>query len=298
MGETPHDQPLYVLALDTWTPPAVAETGAALARELERGRVLYLPRLGFALHERELRFLNPQWSSGHSKNISIDGEQARLKGAAGPPQEVEELRELVTRFRTQAGDLVARLFPAYTPHLRLARTSYRPMRLDNRASSWRKDDSRLHVDAFPSRPNRGERILRVFANVDPHGEPRVWRLGEPFENIAKRLLPRIRRPLPGSAWLLAALRITKTRRSEYDHIMLGLHDRMKSDLDYQRDAPQTTFSFAARSAWICFSDQVAHAAMKGQFMMEQTLHLPVQSLYDPASSPLYVLERLVGRGLI
>jgi len=80
--------------------------------------------------------------------------------------------------------------------------------------------------------------------------------------------------------------------------MLALHDRMKSDLDYQRSAPQITFAFAARSVWICFSDQVAHAAMKGQFMMEQTLHLPVQSLYDPASSPLYVLERLVGRGLI
>jgi len=298
MGETPCDEPVHTLALATWTPPAVAEAGAALARELERGQVLYLPRLDFTFDERELRFLNPQWSSGRSKNISIDGAEARLKGAAGSPQEVEELRRLVTRFRTQAGDLVTRLFPAYTPHLRLARTSYRPMRVDNRASSWRKDDSRLHVDAFPSRPNRGERILRVFANVDPHGEPRVWRLGEPFENIAKRLLPRIRRPLPGSAWLLAALRITKTRRTEYDHIMLGLHDRMKSDLDYQRNAPQTTFAFAARSAWICFSDQVAHAAMKGQFMLEQTLHLPVQALYEPASSPLYVLERLVGRGLI
>jgi len=289
---------ITTLPLEIWTPPAVAETGAALARELEAGRVLYLPRLAFAFRERELRFLSSHWLSGRGKNISIDGEGARLKGAAGPPREVEELRALLTRFRTQAAGLIRWLFPAYAPHLRLARTSYRPMRVENRTASWRKDDSRLHVDAFPSRPNRGERILRVFANVDPHGEPRVWRVGEPFEDIAKRLLPRIGRPLPGSAWLLVALSITKSRRSEYDHLMLGLHDRMKSDLDYQWNAPQATVSFAARSVWICFSDQVAHAAMSGQFMLEQTLHLPVQALYDPASSPLYTLERLTGRALI
>ena len=61
-----------------------------------------------------------------------------------------------------------------------------------RAVSWRKDDSRLHVDAFPSRPNHGERILRVFCNVNPHGEDRVWRVGEPFEAMARTLLPRVR----------------------------------------------------------------------------------------------------------
>ena len=56
--------------------------------------------------------------------------------------------------------------------------------------SWRADDRRLHVDAFPSRPNYGERILRVFTNVNPDGEPRVWRVGEPFEAVARRFLPR------------------------------------------------------------------------------------------------------------
>jgi len=288
----------YTLPLDTWTPPAVPELGAVLAREIEAGRVLYLPRLAFEFREHERRFLGPSWSNGRSKNISIDGEGAPLRGAAGPPRELDELRALVARFRAQAGDLIARLFPAYVPQLQLARTSYRPVRVQGRAASWRKDDSRLHVDAFPSRPNRGERILRVFANVDPHGEPRIWRVGEPFESMAKRLLPRIRRPLPGSAWLMEALSITKARRSEYDHFMLRLHDCLKSDADYQRNAPQTTLSLAAGSVWICFSDQTSHAAMSGQFMLEQTLHLPVQGLYDPASSPLRTLERLTGRALV
>jgi hypothetical protein len=48
----------------------------------------------------------------------------------------------------------------------------------------------LHVDAFPSRPIRGERILRVFTNIHPDStQARVWRVGEPFEDIARRYLP-------------------------------------------------------------------------------------------------------------
>lgn len=288
---------IHTLALDTWTPPAVAEAGASLAREIEAGRVMYLPRLAFAFREDEHRFLDPRWSNGRSKNIALDNDVAPLKGAAGSPHEVAELGALVARFRAQAVGLIARLFPAYVPQLQPAGTSYRPVRVEGRAASWRKDDSRLHIDAFPSRPNRGLRILRVFANVDPNAEPRVWRVGEAFESMAMRLLPRIRPPLPRSAWLMDVLSITKSRRSAYDHFMLGLHDCMKSDLDYQRNAPQTTVSFAAGSVWICFSDQTSHAAMSGQFMLEQTLYLPVEALYEPASSPLRTLERLTGRAL-
>jgi hypothetical protein len=162
--------------------------------------------------------------------------------------------------------------------------------------SWRKDDSRLHIDAFPSRPNGGERILRVFSNVSPV-EDRVWRVGEPFEAMAKTLLPRIARPLPGTAALLAAVRATKGRRTEYDHLMLGLHDRAKEDLAYQRDCAQETVRFAPGTTWLCFSDQVMHAAVSGQFMLEQTIHLPLSALQDPTRSPLAILERLTGRAL-
>ncbi len=146
-------------------------------------------------------------------------------------------------------------------------------------------------------PNRGERILRVFSNVNPL-EPRVWRVGEPFEAMARTLLPRVRDPLPGSAALLAALKVTKGRRSSYDHLMLNLHDRAKEDLDYQRDCPQQVVEFAPGTTWLCFSDQVMHAAMSGQYMLEQTIHLPVTALYDPLRSPLATLERLKGRKLV
>jgi hypothetical protein len=170
--------------------------------------------------------------------------------------------------------------------------------VETRNTSWRKDDSRLHIDAFPSRPNRGERILRVFVNVNPSGAPRVWRVGEPFETVARRFTPQIKPALPGSAWLLDTLGITKSRRSEYDHLMLNLHDAMKADLAYQRDAGQQTMAFPAGSAWVCFSDQTSHAVMSGQFMMEQTFFLAAADMVEPDCAPLAVLERVKGHALV
>lgn len=162
--------------------------------------------------------------------------------------------------------------------------------------SWRKDDSRLHVDAFPSRPNRGERILRVFSNVNP-GEPRVWAAREQIvEAMARTLLPRIKAQLPGSAALLAALLVTKSPRSEYD-LMLGLHGQ-RQGRQWRPRRQQHVVAFAPGTTWLCFSDQVMHAAVSGQYMLEQTIHLPLSALYDRSRAPLAILERLTGRTLV
>jgi hypothetical protein len=211
---------------------------------------------------------------------------------------VQALAAMIGRFRAQSQQLIAALLPHYTGFLRLAPTSYRPMQVESRQQSWRADDRRLHVDAFPSRPNDGERILRVFTNVNPSGLPRVWRVGEPFETVARRFLPRARAYSPWQARALRALHVTKSLRSEYDHLMLQLHDGMKSDLDYQQTADQATVPFPAGSVWVCFSDQTSHAVMSGQYMLEQTLFLAPEHQYDPQASPLAILSRLTGRPLV
>ena len=56
--------------------------------------------------------------------------------------------------------------------------------------------------------------------------------------------------------------------------------------------------FPAGSVWVCFSDQTSHAVMSGQYMLEQTLHLPSAHAYDQAASPLAILQRLTGRPLV
>ena len=286
---------IVTLELAGWRPVLAPGVQEIAVRAIEDGGVLVLPQVGFVLSERESRFLSPEWSDGRAKNISLDG--TLLKGARGSAEDLAEMTAMVARFAQNAADLVATLFPRYAPYVQRARTSFRPQPAVGRNVSWRKDDSRLHVDAFPSRPNHGERILRVFSNINPAAD-RVWRVGEPFEAVARTFLPRIRDPLPGSAAVLAALMVTKRPRSAYDHLMLGLHDRAKEDLAYQRDCGQQVVHFAPGTTWICFSDQVMHAAVSGQYMLEQTIHLPLAALYDASSAPLAVLERLTGRTLV
>ena len=288
-------QALHSMDIQNWQPSVQPALSDQLALTLEQGKVLHLPGLRFDLEDVEQIFYSPEWLSGKRKNISLEGDEVR--GASGSPELLKQMGSMIRRYSEQSASLINRLFPNYTRHLNKARTSFRPSKVEGPPPSWKKDDSRLHVDAFPSRPNHGERILRVFTNVNPVGLPRVWRVGEPFEDTAKRFLPHIPRQLPGSAKLLHALKITKRPRSEYDHIMLHLHDRMKADLDYQKNSPQQTVDFLPGNTWICFSDQVLHAAMSGQFMFEQTFHLPIAAQYHPELSPLRVLERLQGRRL-
>ncbi|MDE2600267.1 MAG: Kdo hydroxylase family protein [Rhodocyclaceae bacterium] len=265
---------------------------------IEAGKILYFPHLPFPLDAaKAANLFTPAVLDPKSRNISL-GTDGKLKGAAGDAATQEALTAMVGDFRERAVKLVHGLFPKYAPGLRLAPTSYRPMQVATRVQSWRADDRRMHVDAFPSRPNRGERILRVFINVNPDAESRVWRVGEPFEDIARRFLPRAK---PYSAWqagLLNTLGVTKSLRSEYDHLMLQLHDGMKSDADYQQNGPQLVQPFPSGAVWVCYSDQTPHAVMSGQYMMEQTFHLPTSYLYRPESCPLAILTALAQRALI
>jgi hypothetical protein len=275
----------------------VAEPNPAWIADLEAGKVLYFPQLPFELLPEEKVLLKPEIRDPKVRNISLDA-AGHLKGAVGDTATQLALALMIGRFREQAQSLVYSLLPKYQGALRLAPTSYRPTQVETRAQSWRADDRRLHVDAFPSRPNYGERILRVFSNINPEGLPRVWRVGEPFETVARKFVPRAK---PYAAWqakVLKALHVTKSLRSEYDHLMLQLHDGMKGNMAYQESAGQVTMPFAAGSVWVCFSDQASHAVMSGQYMLEQTLHLPAEKQYDPAASPLAILSKLTGRQLV
>ena len=265
---------------------------------VESGHVLAFPHLAFALDESEKRFLDPRWADVKAKNISMRWPAGELRGAAGEPPDHDALQRMITRYAERSEAFALRLFPHYRGKLRRGNTSFRPTDVAGRVRSLRQDDTRLHVDAFPSNPMQGTRLLRVFCNVNPSGEPRRWRVGEPFEAHARRYLGSIGAPWPGSAWLLAALGITKRRRTSYDHLMLQLHDRAKADLEFQKNSPQQRVDFAPGTTWVCFSDQVLHAAMGGQHMMEQTFYLDAAHLAHPASAPLAVLERLTGRALL
>lgn len=291
------DEILQTLGDSDWQDGQPGALTHAVESSLETGHVLVLPQLRFALRTAEQRFLDPRYADPATKNISLRGEAALMRGAVGNAQDLGELRAMLIRFRDQATALAQRLFPHYDGHLKVANTSFRPIAVEGRATSWRKDDTRLHVDAFPSNPTQGARLLRIFTNVHPGQQPRVWRVGEDFQDFARQFLPRIPRPLPGAGWLLEALHITKQRRTEFDHLMLGLHDGAKADMVWQRSCPQREVAFAPGTTWVVFSDQVLHAVMSGQFMMEQTFWLDPADQQQPEAAPLRVLEQMTGRRL-
>jgi hypothetical protein len=273
-----------------------ADRQRELTAALEGGSVVSIPDFPFTLTPAEEKLLDPRILA-KAKNVSYTPSADKLGGTSCTGEEAEVLRNFMARYSQVARGLVASLFPAYAQKMVVLRTSFRPAEIAGRKSSWRKDDTRLHVDAFPSQPTRGSRILRVFLNVNPVGKPRVWRLGEPFENVATRFLPGIGRPFPGSLKFKQLVGITKTEGSEYDFIMLKLHDAMKADDQYQASVGQTPVLFPPYTAWICYADSVAHAALAGQHQFEQTIRIPLDAMQDVGQSPLRILERMRGRAL-
>jgi len=297
-GERPTAEGFRVHRIDAdrWQPGLSAAEQLQATDAVEAGALILLPRLAFGIDECDRPYLSVDCVRSDAKHVAFDARTGEVRGAARP-EAAAALRVMLKRYVEQSTALVHSLFPHYTATLQVARTSFRPFEAAGRVSSWRKDDRRLHVDAFPSSPNQGQRLLRVFSNVDPHGRDRVWNVGQPFEKVASHFLPAIRRPWPGQARVLRALRITRSLRTEYDHIMLHLHDRMKADSTYQASAVSAQLNLAAGSTWIVQTDSVSHAALSGQFMFEQTFLLPVEGMLDPARSPLRILERLAGRRL-
>ncbi len=288
---------LESLDVASWQGPFLPQVVATAADALENGKVLYAQQLPFDLSAAERRFLSPDCLDGKSKNVSFRPDSGVLKGTRYEGAERDELLGTLRRYYEGAFNLLKALCPSYTDQLRPGFTSFRPAEIAGRNTSWRHDDTRLHVDAFPSRPMQGLRILRVFTNVNPQ-TPRIWRVGESFEAVGRYFLPQIEPPRPVMASLLYWLRVIKGRRTAYDHFMLGIHDRMKADESYQSQVRQVHLAIPPGTTWACYTDSVSHAAVSGQFAFEQTFYLPVSAMKNPERSPLQVLERLVGRPLI
>lgn len=284
------DELLYTLDLDVLE-LLTNDCKKIALNSLESGRVIYLPSYAFTLQtEEKAQLLSDSILDGEHKNISYDYRR-QLLGGVSQNKHSSLLEPFMKRYAEFAKNLVDSLLPQYQDFLDFGRTSYRPAEIKGRASSKRKDDTRLHVDAFPATPVNGRRILRVFSNVNPYQEPRIWHLGEPFAQVLQRFAAKIGDYSLGRAKLLHWIKATKTLRSAYDHYQLKLHDSMKLSESYQQTVCKHRVDFPAQSTWLVFTDQVSHAALGGQFLLEQTFYLPVEAMANPGLSPLRHWEK-------
>lgn len=267
-------------------------------QKLENGSILLYPHLKFGLEEQEKEFLTPEVLKPGTKNISYQIQTDSLSGSQLSGEAGERLLQMIKRYAETSRKLIQKVFPTYIDHIEMGRTSYRPVEAEGRQTSSRKDDTLLHVDAFPSSPVRGSRILRVFANINPSQIPRVWKVGEPFEDVIRQMAPRVKKPFTPIFPLMKWVGITKSLRSPYDHYMLNIHDSMKKDQSYQNTCPQQVVQLPAGSTWMVYTDQVPHAVLSGQFVLEQTFYLPVEGMQNQQTSPLRQLESLLNQNLV
>lgn len=289
---------LETITLESWDTEISPVVKQKAIYALENGKVLYFPALAFPIRTDERHLLSPEIADPKSKNVSYDKVNDRLSGMQCSEQDTHLLKEMLKRYATCSRALIERLIPSYIPYLNQARTSFRPVEIAGRKSSYRKDDSLLHVDSFPSTPTKGRRIMRVFTNINPDQKPRIWRLGEPFPTVVKKIAPKTKPLWPGVAFLLQKLKITKDYRTPYDHCMLQIHDIMKGDQEYQKRVNQEQVLFMPGDTWIVFTDQVSHAAMAGQHVVEQTFYLPTAAMQYQETPPLAVLEKHFQKKLI
>ncbi len=262
-------------------------------KALENGKIVFLPSDGFFLEIHEQSLLNEKILAPKEKNISYQYNKKKLSGVSKnylktPIAEYTAL--MMHRYTEYALDLISQLFPNYRNHLKIGRTCFGPPQIKNQQLSLLNDDTKLHIDAFSSSPVQGQRILTVFTNINPHQKPRVWHVGESFESVLNQFESSLQPYNPWKSHLMNIFGFTQSKRTAYDHFMLQLHDNMKLNQKYQNEVDKCTIEFPSESTWIVYTDQVSHAALDGQYLLEQTFYLPIEAMEDKANSPLYQFQ--------
>jgi hypothetical protein len=287
---------------------ATSQADRPLAERLERGEILTFASCPFALPAvEELAFLRSQGSAGSvHKDISFNPARNLVTGFRHEsPAQAQRLREVLRSFAGAAAGWLAGLLPRYAESWQADRVSFRAEEEATRKLRLTARNDLLHFDAFPSRPTRGCRILRLFVNVNPI-DPRIWVTSETFATVFARYGARA--GLPGSAadgWtrrfgegLLGLFQPGAGERTPYDVFMLRLHHFLKTCDEFQERSPRRLWQFAPASAWLVFTDAVSHAELRGRYALEHSFFIAPQSLALPGESPLTLLEKACGSGAL
>ena len=278
-----------------------------LCEELERGNILYFPRTPFPFSPEDREFLlgRRQTNAAYHKNVAYRPAEDRLTGLKkSDATEEGSLRAILRGYSANATRFVMELLTPYASGLRRDLASYRPVEERDREARLHARNELLHVDAFPTRPTNGDRILRIFTNLNP-SKNRVWRTSETFDVFAPRLVRSIGFPGPRSNMaprralrtVLRTLRWPGANRSPYDEFMHRLHNSLKEDSEFQASCPKHRLEFPPNSTWIAYTDMVSHAVLEGQFAIEQTFLVSRSAMVLPGKSPISVLEALCGYSL-
>lgn len=309
MPESPWIQVEDYRLPDGWSRPEQGEVRASeYCGALERGEVLFFPEPPFSLPAIDREFLlAQQWSELRMhKNVSYRPSDDILRGVSGRTAATERIQEILRNYSSQVIDFLSSFLSPYADKWIVDFASFRPFEEDGRNLPLHKRNDLLHVDAFPSRPTRGGRILRCFTNLNP-SKSRVWQITRPFELFARQFAEGAGlKKIAESGSLLsravqnwgASLGVRGMGRTPYDVFMLRFHDYLKESTAFQANCPKIQLEFPPLATWIVYTDGVAHAVMSGQYALEQTFLIPANALVTPDQAPYRILENIAGRPLV
>ena len=215
----------------------------------------------------------------------------------------ERLRTVLRAYSERALEFLRAFLPRYMHGCRVDFASFRPLEEEGRDLPTKKRNDLLHIDAFTTRPTRGDMILRFFTNIHPT-KPRVWMTSDPFGKLAPQYanaggLSEVARhpkgPLASRFW--GAFGGVEAKRSAYDRFMLGFHDYLKFNSEYQESCAKYRFEFPPDSTWMVFTDVVPHSVLSGRYALEQTVIVKRDSLAKRENAPIEILQGLCGRPL-
>ena len=278
---------------------------------LENGNILFFPAIPFDFYPEDIDFLLRQKQGGSKsrKNIAYKPSEDQISNHnTEAPEQTERLRRVLRNYSQSVTGFLTNLLSPYSEGWKLDYASFRPFQEKGRKLRVRARNDLLHVDVFPTRPLHGSRILRFFTNINPK-ESRHWITSEGFETLAEKYAGEVSIP-PSTKydwksrigrkmkqWLsMAGLKVTC--RSPYDHFMLQMHHFMKENQTFQNTCHKDHWDFPPGSCWVVFTDAVSHAALAGQYALEQTFIVPQSLLLCPEKSPVCILQRLSGRNLV
>ncbi len=242
----------------------------------------------------------------NTKNVSYHPESDRVHGI----KDNERLRVSAHRVLKAHSATVQAFLQRTIPHLvdnwTVGTSSFRPIQEKGRNLKPHASNELVHIDAGAYGATNGDRILRVFVNVNAH-EDRVWATKGTFAEVYTKYAEAA--GIAGSHRLeksaLGALRTAMLRglaatgvkeamvadSSPYDRLMRRFHNYMKDTPAFQaRDADYREIRFPPGSAWMVFTDTASHASVSGQHALVNTFIVRLAQCRLPQIAPLNILQ--------
>jgi hypothetical protein len=266
-----------------------------LEERLERGELIPFDSCPFALPPAEDQaFLLAQRSGGGAhKDICFNPARNSIAGFRFESTgQADRLRSILADFAKNAATWLSGLVPRYASRWQLDRITLRSEEEATRKLRMTARNDLLHFDAFPTRPTRGWRILRLFVNINP-SDARVWATSSTFQRVFADYHAQVGlSSIAATGWarrfsrgLMNLFQPGAAERTSYDEFMLRLHHFLKSCDDFQERSPRRLWHFPPGAAWLLFTDGVTHAELRGRYALDQSFFIASETLALPDEAP-------------